>query len=140
MTEPRWAEVEVGDELPPLVMSPVTRRTLAIYCGASGDHNPLHVDTDFARAAGLDDVIAHGMLVMAHAGRLLTRWVPQTAIRSFETRFLAATRVGDSLDARGRVVEKFVTAEGEHCVRIALTVSDQHGQDKTSGSAVVALA
>ena len=52
------------------------RLTLALYCGASGDHNPLHVDIDFARAAGLDDVIAHGMLAMAYLGRFLTDSLP----------------------------------------------------------------
>ena len=41
----------VGDALPSLSMPPVSRLTLALYCGASGDHNPLHVDQDFADAA-----------------------------------------------------------------------------------------
>jgi len=145
MTEPARAAIPSydgiadGDELPTLPLPAITRQTLAVYCGASGDHNPVHVDIDFARAAGLDDVIAHGMLVMAYAGRGLTQWVPQALIRSFDTRFLAVTRVGDRLTVRGRVVEKFVDPDGARCVRVALTVSDQGGQDKTSGIAVIAL-
>lgn len=55
---PNYGEVAVGDRLPPLTPPPITRQILAVYCGASGDHNPVHVDLDFARAAGLDDVIA----------------------------------------------------------------------------------
>ena len=54
--------VSVGDVLPPLSLPPVTRATLALYAGASGDHNPIHIDVDFARAAGMPDVFAHGML------------------------------------------------------------------------------
>jgi len=38
-----------GDHLPELKLPPITRLQLALYCGGSGDHNPIHVDTDFAR-------------------------------------------------------------------------------------------
>jgi acyl dehydratase len=139
MTVLDYASVNLDDELPPLHLPPLTRQALAIYCGASGDHNPIHVDIDFARASGLDDVIAHGMLIMAYMGRLLTDWVPQTAIRSFDTRFEAMTRVGDSITASGRVVEKFGEGD-EQCVRIELAASDQRGEVKAVGTAVVALA
>ncbi|MCB1153049.1 MAG: dehydratase [Gammaproteobacteria bacterium] len=139
VTTPRYADVAVGDALPSLDLPPVTRAMLAVYCGASGDHNPVHVDLDFARASGLDDVIAHGMLVMAWTGRVLTGWVPQSAIVSFDTRFLAVTRIGDAITARGEVIEKFVDGE-RRCVRVAVSAVDQHGETKTSGSAIVALA
>ena len=135
---PTFDAVAVGDELPPLTVPPVTRQTLAVYCGASGDHNPVHVDIDFAKAAGLDDVIAHGMLIMAYTGRLLTNWAPQAAIRSFDTRFLAMTRIGDEITATGRVVEKFNNGDGDY-VRIDLGTRDQRGESKTVGSAVLAL-
>lgn len=132
---PRFDDVQVGDELPPLVLEPVSRLTLALYCGASGDHNPIHVDLDFARGAGRDDVFAHGMLGMAYLGRLLTGWVPPSRIRRFGTRFAAITRVGDRLTCRGRVAEKL---DGR-CVKLALTVADQDGQVKLEGTAVVEL-
>ena len=136
---PEYDAVKVGDELPPLSLPPITRQALAVYCGASGDHNPIHVDIDFARESGLDDVIAHGMLVMAYMGRMLTQWVPQSAVRGFETRFLAITRVGDRITASGRVVEKLAVGD-ERCVRVEIIANDQTGEAKTSGSAVIALA
>lgn len=138
MTAPAFTSVSLEDRLPALTLPPVTRQALAIYCGASGDHNPLHVDIDFARESGLDDVIAHGMLVMAYMGRLLTDWVPQSAIRSFDTRFQAMTHVGDAITASGRVVEKFSDGD-EQCVRIELTAVDHRGEVKAAGTAVVAL-
>ena len=138
-TLPTFASVAVGDELPPLVMPPLARHTLAIYCGASGDHNPVHVDSDFAKAAGLDDVIAHGMLVMAYSGRVLTRWVPQSAIRHIQTRFLAITRIGDVITARAWITEKRA-ASAERCVLVEISTANQHGEFKTSGSALIALA
>ena len=76
MVEVRYDDLEVGTALPPFEAEPVSRLMLALYCGASGDHNPIHVDIDYARAAGMDDVIAHGMLALAYAARLVIGWVP----------------------------------------------------------------
>ncbi|MDA1064857.1 MAG: MaoC/PaaZ C-terminal domain-containing protein, partial [Proteobacteria bacterium] len=123
---------------PSLSMPPVTRHALAIYCGASGDHNPLHVDIDFARESGLDDVIAHGMLIMAYMGRTLTNWVSQDAIRSFDTRFQAMTRIGDAITTTGKIVEKFIDGD-ERCVRVEVSAADQRGEVKALGSVVIAL-
>ncbi len=136
---PTFDSVAVGDELPPLAMPPITRHTLAIYCGASGDHNPVHVDSDFAKASGLDDVIAHGMLVMSYSGRVLTQWVPQSAIRSFQTRFLAMTHIGDAITARARITAKR-EVDGARCVEIEVSTANQHGEIKTTGAALIVLA
>jgi acyl dehydratase len=132
----RYDDIEVGTVLPPLDAEPVSRLALALYCGASGDHNPIHVDIDFARDAGMDDVIAHGMLAFAYAARLVTAWVPQRAIESLSARFVAVTHVGDRLTCSGTVTEKLDNGR----VRIVLSVADQHGERKLAGEAVVALA
>jgi len=47
---------------------------LVRYCGASGDFNSIHWNERIAKAAGKPDVIAHGMLTMAEAARLVTDW------------------------------------------------------------------
>ena len=107
MTVPTFESLKVGDEIPALKIPPVSRHTLALYCGASGDHNPIHVDLDYAKSAGLDDVIAHGMLSAGYLARMLTDWVPQSAIRSMNNRFNAMTYIGDSVTCTGKVIEKF---------------------------------
>ena len=84
-------DIAIGTELPPLQIRPISRTTLALFAGASGDHNPMHIDIDVAKSAGLDDVFAHGMLSMAYLGRLLTDWVGPQAIRSYRVRFAAIT-------------------------------------------------
>ena len=84
---------EPGTALPALEIGPISRTTPALFAGASGDHNPIHIDIDVARSAGLDDVFAHGMLSMAYLGRLLTDVVPQERIRSYSVRFVAITPV-----------------------------------------------
>jgi acyl dehydratase len=139
MSNPVFASLNVGDLIPALSVPPISRQTLAVYCGASGDHNPVHVDIDFARAAGLGDVIAHGMLIMAYTSRCLTDWVKQDAIRRFDTRFMAITHVGDQITCEGRIVEKLVE-QGEQLVRVMISARDQRGEIKTQGEALVALA
>ena len=130
------SSVKPGDPLPPVALPPIRRLDLALYCGASGDHNPIHVDTDFAHAAGMDDVFAHGMLGMAYLARVVTGWVPQRAIRTLSTRFVAITRVGDRIACSGKVVEKLPGRQ----VRLALTAQDQSGAVKLAGEAIVELA
>jgi acyl dehydratase len=130
--------VNVGDLLPPLILTPVTRTTLALYAGASGDHNPIHIDIDFARAAGMPDVFAHGMLSMAWLGRLLTNWAPQQGLREFGVRFTALTRVGERITCTGRVAEK-LERDGERLVCIDIQTANEAGEIKLSGDALIAL-
>ena len=127
--------VKVGDTLPPLQLPPVDRTTLALFAGASGDHNPIHIDIDFARRAGMPDVFAHGMLGMAWLGRLLTRWVPQAQLRRFDVRFQGITHLGHVITCSGVVVGKL---DAERCVRVELRSANQYGQTKIVGEALVA--
>ena len=131
------ASLGVGDALPVLEKPPIDRTTLALFCGASNDHNPIHIDIDFARKAGMDDVFAHGMLSMAYLGQMLTNWVPQSAIRSFSVRFGAITHVGDRITCSGKVIDVFEQG-GEKRLRLEVVAADQAGETKLSGQAVVA--
>ena len=131
--------VQLGQELPALELPPVTRTMLALFAGASGDHNPIHIDVDFARRAGMPDVFAHGMLGMAWLGRLLTGWMPQSKLRKFDVRFQGITHLGNAITCRGKVVER-LTYGGEDCVRVELSTTNQFGQTKIVGDAIVAVA
>ena len=93
----------VGEQLPPLALGRVTRTTLALFAGASGDHNEIHLDSDVARSAGMDDVFAQGMLGMAQLSRLITDHFPQSQLRSFSTRFAAITPVNAEPTCLGEV-------------------------------------
>ena len=132
-----YSALDVGSEIPPLTTKPISRHTLALYCCASGDHNPIHVDIDFAKAAGMPDVFAHGMLSMAYLGRMLTGWAPQSAIRSYGVRFTSITQIGAAIACTGKVVEKF-EADGEKRLKLEIQAADQNGDVKLVGEAVVA--
>ena len=105
---------------------------LALFAGASGDHNPVHIDIDFARRAGMPDVFAHGMLGMAWLGRMLTSWAPQSRLRRFDVRFQGVTHLGHAIRCHGRMVER-LELEGERCLRIELVAANQHGQSQDLG-------
>ncbi len=138
MQAPRFADVQVGDKLPALTLPAINRTTLALYAGASGDHNPIHIDIDFARKSRMPDVFAHGMLSAAYLGRLLTGWVPQTALRGVAIRFTGITHLGNQPTCTGEIVEK-LEADGEKRVKVAIRATNQYGEDKLLGEAIVAL-
>lgn len=129
---------EVGTELPPLTVELVSRTTLALFAGASGDHNPIHIDIDAARSAGLDDVFAHGMLSMAYLARLLTDAFPQQRLRSYKVRFAAITPVHAQPACTGRVTA-IDHSTGERLATLNLLVTLADGTQTLAGEAVVAL-
>jgi acyl dehydratase len=134
-----YDSVNVGDVLAEHASKPISRHTLALYCGASGDHNPIHVDSDFAKRFDMPDVFAHGMLSMAYLAQLLTRWVPQGQIRHWGVRFVAITPVHARVICTGKVVEKF-EVDGEKRVRLEINANTDGGLHTLAGEAVIALA
>lgn len=109
----------------------IDRTVLALFAGGSGDHNPLHVDIDFARSqGGRDDVIGHGMLTMAVLGRHVTSLCPQQRMRDFSIRFVAPSQIGDRLSCRaGAPVRE------DNLLRFPLEVLRQNGDVLARGSA-----
>jgi acyl dehydratase len=135
---PAPAGFNIGDELPPIRIPALDRTTLALFAGASGDHMPLHIDIDAARKAGMPDVFGHGMLSMAYLGRLLTAWSPQKQLRSFDARFSGITHLGNVITCTGKIVEK-LERDGETLVRVEFHATNQYGELKTAGEALIAV-
>jgi acyl dehydratase len=131
---PETVAVSVADP-DPLTLDPVSRSALALFAGASGDHNPIHIDIDFARSAGFDDVFAHGMLSMAYLGRVLTSWLPQERIRSYGVRFAAVTPLAAKPTCSGTIV-----AIEDGLATLDLLVQLEDGTVTLSGTATVELA
>ncbi len=130
--------LQAGTELPALHVPPITRTTLALFAGASGDHNPIHIDIDFAKAAGMEDVFAHGMLSMAYLGRAVTGWVPQERIKSLKGRFNSITPLGGAPVCTGTVRE-ITTEGGQRFAKIDVKVTLASGPLTLTGEVVVAL-
>lgn len=131
-------DITVGSKIPNLELPPISRTTLALYAGASGDHNPIHIDIDFAKKAGMPDVFAHGMLSMAYLGRMLTAWQPQSSLLRFSNKFSAITQLREVITCSGEVVE-IIEQGGETIARCAIQAANAEGQQTLIGEALVAI-
>ena len=89
------SDVVVGTTLPAQTFR-VSRFDLVRYAGASGDFNLIHWNERFAKSVGLPDVIAHGMLTMGKALRIVTDWVGDPArVEGYFVRFTKPVPVPD---------------------------------------------
>jgi acyl dehydratase len=141
MAGPGYDDVAAGTELPRQQYQ-VTRRDLVRYAGASGDFNVIHWNERIATSVGLPDVIAHGMLTMALAGRFLTEWTQDPgAVTEFGVRFSSPVVVPD--DDKGAVVEISGVVTGkldDRRVTVNLTARSADTKVLTRAAATVRLA
>jgi acyl dehydratase len=114
---------------------PISATDLALFAAASGDHNPLHLDDEVARAAGFDRPVVHGMLTMACVARLFTTRFGPTALLALTTRFTGAALRGDSIMVSAALVEH--DAQTAH---YSVGGCTQAGHEIVTGSARVRLA
>ncbi len=131
-------DVKVGDELPPLVKGPIQQIQLTRYAGASGDFNPIHQDDEFARAAGMGGVFAHGMLSMGFVAQVVTDWAGAGAVRKLGVRFARLVRLKDTVTCRGRVLGT-TRQDGAGLVDLEVWAENQRGEKVVTGKATVAL-
>jgi acyl dehydratase len=140
MATPSYDETRAGTDIPPRQYQ-VTRLDLVRYAGASGDFNVIHWNERIARAVGLPDVIAHGMLTMALAGRFLAEWAGDPgAVAEFGVRFSAPVVVPD--DDKGATVEVGGTVTGKlegNRVAVDVTARSDGAKVLTRARAVVRL-
>jgi len=133
-----YEDVKVGDELPPLVKCPIQQIQLTRYAGASGDFNPIHQDDEFARAAGMGGVFAHGMLSMGFVGQLVTDWAGAGQVRKLGVRFGGLVRLKDTITCRGRVLARS-SKDDVNLVDLEVWAENEKGDKVVTGKATVAL-
>ena len=96
-------EIAVGDEVPPSARV-VTPEDVKAYADAGGDQNPLHQDVAFARRAGFEGIIAHGMFTMGFLAQCLVDWLGDPSpIARLKVAFRAPVFMGETIRAGGRV-------------------------------------
>ncbi len=132
--------VSTGDNLPSVVKT-ITQTQLSRYAGASGDHNPLHLDAEFAATTQFGGIIAHGMLTLALISEMMTSAFGRAWLEngSLQVRFKGAAYLGDQLEAWGRVTKDEPLSAGR---RLVCSVGVRHrkkGQEIITGTATVVL-
>lgn len=131
---------DAGSLLPKLTLE-ITQERLNAYCTASGDHNPLHWDGEFAATTRFGAVIAHGMLTLSLVSRMMAAaygraWVESGSLR---TRFKGAAYLGDRVESRGRVTKEEVK-DGHRVVTCAVAVvKGETEEELVTGTATVKL-
>ena len=131
-----YKSAKIGDSLPELIIGPISRADLALYASASGDHNPLHIDTDYANQIGLPDVIAHGMLIMGYLGRVLTNSTNQNQILEYNVQFSSITNIGDKLTCSATVKKIYTNGSGKN-LKLELSVKNQYDDLKLKGHSLI---
>ncbi|HMG29099.1 MAG TPA: MaoC/PaaZ C-terminal domain-containing protein [Jiangellaceae bacterium] len=129
---------EIGTALPQREFR-VTREDLVCYAGAAGDFNPIHWSDRVAASVGLPGVIAHGMLTMALAGRMLTDWAGDPgAVVEYGVRFARPVVVPDD-DAGVTVTVDAAVSEVRDDGLVGVEVNVRVGDEKvlTQARAVV---
>ena len=138
MTSPALSSVQVGDRLAPLRRT-VAQTQIDAYAEASGDHNPIHVDADFAQSVGLPGAIAHGLLEMGILAEALAVWAGGAdRLQSLQVRFSKPLVAGDAITCTGTVTA-VDEAQGRATLEVEAT-SDRGERVLTNGRAVVRLA
>lgn len=126
-------QLEVGTELPPLIVR-FTRADLVRYAGASTDFNPIHYSERKARQVGLPDVVAHGLLTMGTALRVITDWMGNpAAVTSYFARFTKPVVVPD--DDRGAEVRFTATVTAVEGSQVSFSLEAVSADQKVLGAA-----
>ena len=125
----------MGYEIPPTNIGPFNQNDLVKYAKASGDFNPIHLDKEFAKTMCLDNVIAHGMLIMAHLGKSLANSNSVSFLKHFSVQFCSITRLEEKLICKGEV-SKIEKNNQKKIITLNLKVLNLSGEVKILGKMI----
>jgi acyl dehydratase len=137
-TAPRFADLAVGQEAPPLVVENLSRTHFVRYAGASGDFNPMHHDDTIAAQVGNPSVFGHGMLTAGLMARVVKDWLGAESLRKFQVRFAKQVWPGETLTFSATVTGVRPEEDGG-LVDLALSARNQDGEEKLTGTATAAV-
>ncbi|MDP6823930.1 MAG: MaoC family dehydratase [Dehalococcoidia bacterium] len=126
-----------GDQLEPIDRT-ITQSQVEAYAAAAGDHNPIHLDAEFAAKTPFGRRIAHGMLTLAIVSEMLTSAYPDNWASGgrLKVRFRAPVFPGESVHVSGEVT-KVTEKDDARTAEIAIVVKKDDGEDVITGQAFV---
>ena len=120
----------------------VSRESIRLFCDASLDYNPLHLDDDYMKGnfgkTNFGGIIMHGMNNFGLISRMLTDWaMPAGAIhRRLETRWVKPVKPGDTIRPSGIIKAKQATTRSSW-VLVDVAVQNQRGKTVAAGEAML---
>lgn len=125
----------MGYEIPATNIGPFNQPDLVKYAKASGDFNPIHLDKEFAKKMGFDNVIAQGMLIMAHLGKSIANSNSVSFLKHFSVQFCSIIRLEEKLISEGEVY-KIEKNNQKKIITLNLKVLNVSGEVKILGKMV----
>ena len=135
----RLSELKEEMELPEITRI-ITQRNINLYAEASRDFNPIHLNEEFARKAGLGGTIAHGMLILAFISEMMVTAFGKSWLTGgkLDVRFKAPTRPGDTITASGKIT-KLEKSDGQTTINCSLLCSNGKGEAIITGEAILSI-
>ncbi|MBM6617920.1 MaoC family dehydratase N-terminal domain-containing protein [Bacillus sp. RD4P76] len=127
-------DLQVGEELQTVQLTPVSRIDLIKYAGASGDYNPIHTIEEEAKKLGLPGIIAHGMWTMGNLAKLFTPFYDEGFLKDYTIRFKGMVFLEDVVTLKAVLKER----DGHHYT-FKVAAQNQHGKDVIKGEVVYQL-
>ncbi len=126
--------VQIGDTASRTIT--VTDEQIRAFAQASGDHNPVHLDDDYAAQTPFGRRIAHGMLTASFISAILGNDLPGpgTIYLGQDLKFKAPVHIGDTITATVEVVKY---REDRRIATLRTTCTNQEGKVVLEGEAVV---
>ena len=128
----------MGYEISETNIGPFDQNDLLKYAKASGDFNPIHLDKEFAKIIGLDKVIVHGMLIMAHLGKSIANSNSVSFLKNFSVQFCSITKLEERLICKGEV-SKIEKNNQKKNITLKLKVLNLSGEVKILGKTIFSI-
>ena len=128
----------MGYEIPAKKIGFFNQNDLVKYAKASGDFNPIHLDTEFAKTIGLDNIIVHGMLIMAHLGKSIANSNSISLLKHFSVQFCSITKLEERLICKGEV-SKIEKNNQKKIITLKLKVLNLSGEVKILGKTIFSM-
>jgi len=130
----KFADLAIGDKAS--MSKTVTEYDVYSFAGVTGDFNPIHINTEFAKNTMFKERIAHGILSAGFISAVIGTTLPgaNSIYMGQELRFLAPVKIGDTVTATVEVIEKIETKSR---VILRTTVTNQDGVLVVDGKATV---
>jgi 3-hydroxybutyryl-CoA dehydratase len=125
---------KVGDNAS--VTKTISEADITAFAKISGDHNPLHLDAEFAARSRFGQRIAHGALVSSLISNVIGNQLPgQGSIYlSSSLKFRAPTFIDDTITATATISS---IRQDKPIFVLACVCSNQHGDVVCQGESVV---
>jgi 3-hydroxybutyryl-CoA dehydratase len=126
-----YEELNLGDK--ESFSKTITETDIVVYAGLTGDFNPLHMNSEYAKKTRFGERIAHGTIALGLIAPVVGMKLPGlgSILLHMEAKFIAPVKIGDTITAEAEIIEKI---EKNKSVKLKTRFYNQHGKDVIIGT------